>query len=78
MTKPDFVAQSAEPMTGKERRAWFDCRAIEMRDRGASWLQFSVDGPEAPTITLAEGWKERPPIQPAPHFQMTYVEDVSP
>lgn len=69
--KPDFVAQSAELMTGNQRREWFQARAVEFKEQGATWLQFSVDDADNPKIALIEGWRARPKVQPAPHFQMT-------
>ena len=71
MTDPDFVAQTAEPMTGADRRAWFGDRYAEFREKGATWMQYSVDDAENPLIALAEGWLVRPKAQPTPHFQMT-------
>ena len=71
MSDPDFVAQTAEPMTGDERRAWFQERAREFRDSGAAWMQQSVDDTRDPMTSLAEGWLVRPKVQPAPYFQRT-------
>ena len=70
---PDFAAQNGEPMTGKERQKWFQARAAEMKDQGATWLQMAVDDADNPTITLIEGWRQRPTKQPAPLFLMTAV-----
>ena len=73
--EPDFVAQSAEPMTLDERRAWFRNRYVEFREKGASWIQQAVDPSFDPMAVLAEGWLVRPKVQPEPHFQMTYEDE---
>ena len=70
MSDPDFVAQTAEPMTRDERLAWFQERNREFKERGATWAQYSVDDADNPKIALFEGWLVRPKEQPAPHFQM--------
>ncbi len=67
-TAPDLSAQSAEQRTPSERRAWFQCRAEDMRDEGATWRRMTVDDAGDPTVTLIEGWFERPAEQVAPHF----------
>ena len=67
---PDFVVQSAEPMTKDERWNWFQTCAREMREKKATWLQMSFDPKHDPMITLIEGWLVRPQVQPEPHFQM--------
>ena len=72
---PDFIAQSAEPMTPDERRAWFRDRYVEFRQKGATWMQQAVEPSNDPMIVLAEGWRVRPKVQPEPHFQMTYAPE---
>ena len=74
MTDPDFVAQTAEPMTADERREWFKVHYAEFREKGATWGQMAVDDTYDPMILLCEGWIVRPNVQPEPHFQMTYVQ----
>lgn len=71
MCGPDFVAQTAELISGDERRAWFKARTDEFRKQGATWMQVAVDDTDDPKVTLAEGWRLRPKEQPKPHFQMT-------
>lgn len=71
MTAPDFVAQTAEPKTGLERRSWFVKHADEFRAKGATFFQYSVDVAHNPYLCLVEGWKVQPNPQPAAHFQRT-------
>ena len=73
---PDFVAQTAEPMTAGERYKWFQVRAEEFRTEGAEWIQMSVDDTLEPLVLLIEGWRNRPMVQPPPHFLMTADKDI--
>ena len=70
MTKPDFVAQTAEPLTGEERIAWFRERAIEAYAEGVTRSRFSIH-PELAHLTLYEGWIEAADDVDDPHFQLT-------
>ena len=68
--KPDFISQTAEPMSKVETYEWFRNCSSRMRNEGATWIQYSMDPNSSPTIYLVEGWKIRPAIQPNPEFQM--------
>ncbi len=63
MTAPDFIAQSGEPMTADEARAWFRERGREMHEQGATWFQYSVDDVDEPKLHLVEGWRQQPKEQ---------------
>ena len=75
--KPEFVAQSAEPMTDAGRREWFLERAAEFQILGATFFQYSVNDIENPRILLVEGWRGKPPVNslPEPHFFMTEIKE---
>ena len=84
MSKPNFVHQTAEPMTGDEQARWFQDAADEMRKFGgaksvrytfeASWRPFPED-PDTPFlhhgICLCEGWLVAPTDWPEPAFSLT-------
>lgn len=67
--EPDFISQTAEPMTPEQRMEWFRWRAADAEEKGATWHRFS-SCPEMPEVILHEGWKVRPQDQGEPRFQM--------
>ena len=69
--EPVYIAQTAEPMSRDERRAWFQARGDDAREKGATWLRFSVDDAEKPTMALVEGWLKRPDDEGPQRWQMT-------
>lgn len=71
MTRPDFSAQNGDITDPEERRQWFQGRAEEFRQKGATFLQCSIH-PTIPNLALAEGWKERQNPTPPPHFHLTH------
>lgn len=71
--EPEFLAQTAEPMTGVERQAWFRARAVEANERGLYWARYSVDDADDPKITLIECWRECPDDHGEPRFQLVHA-----
>lgn len=69
---PDFIAQTAEPMTADEARVWYVSSAEAMRQQGAPWFRYSWDD-RSGQLRLVEGWKERPEHQGEPRWQLTSV-----
>lgn len=68
--EPDYLAQTAEPMTPDERREWFRSRAREAGAQGCVHGRMSVDDAENPTMALVEAWKVRPSDEGEPRWQM--------
>ncbi len=68
--RPDFSVQSAEIMDHWELHEWFRKTGYEMKDKGATWWQYSQNPNHEPPIYLVEGWLVRPVVQPAPHFHL--------
>ncbi len=67
MSEPNFLSQTAEPMTAAQRRAWCKARAGEADRQGARWHRYSHDA--ATGALLYEGWKQRPDAEGDPRFQ---------
>ena len=75
MSEPDFISQTAEPMTPEQRQEWFRWRVTEAENEGATFHRYSHH-PGNPDILLHEGWKVRPDDQGEPRFQFTPTEEV--
>lgn len=67
---PDFLRQSAEPMTSEEQGAWLTKVGREFWKAGASHVRYSVH-PDRPNLRLVEGWREHPGKEGAPRWQLT-------
>lgn len=76
LSEPDFLSQTAEPMTSERRREWYRARAREAESQGAVWHRFSYH-PEQTDILLYEGWKVRPDDEGEPRFQFAAKESQS-
>jgi hypothetical protein len=67
MSEPDFVFQTAEPMTQEQRMEWLRLHSGEANDEGATFHRASVH-PEIEHLTLLESWKVRPEDQGEPRW----------
>lgn len=67
--EPIYIAQSAEPRTTGELRAWFRARAEEGREQGCTWFRYSTSD-EIECLALVEGWAKRPPHEGKPRWQL--------
>ena len=67
--EPDFIAQTAEPMTPDERRIWVEAQVAAGRADGATFFRASVH-PEIAYLTLMEGWAKQPEDQGEQRWQM--------
>lgn len=70
MIEPDFISQTAEPMTTEQQRDWFQTQAAEAARNGATFHRFS-HYPSDARLLLYEGWKQAPKDQGEPRFQLT-------
>jgi hypothetical protein len=70
MGEPDFLSQTAEPMTPAERSMWFQARAREARASGAAHMRATVH-PDDENLLLFEAWKVRPDDEGEPRFQFS-------
>lgn len=66
--EPDFIAQTAKPMSIMERRKWVFERAAEFYHQGAVHHRLTAHE-TIPHLLLLEGWKVRPEEEGEPHFQ---------
>jgi hypothetical protein len=66
--EPDFISQTAEPMSKVERRKWAIERAAEFFNQGATHYRLTSHE-TIPNLLLLEGWKVRPEDEGEPHFQ---------
>lgn len=64
MTEPDYIAQTAEPKTDKQRRKWFD----EALKRRLTWARKSAHPTQ--NALLFEAWAERPADEGEPRWQL--------
>lgn len=73
---PDFMMQTAEPMSRDDRAEWVRKGFEDLHKKGARDMQVSIH-PVIPNLVLIEAWKI--PIvsgkYPAPYFQLTAIED---
>ena len=67
--EPDFLSQTAEPMTPEQRQEWFRFEAFQAAENGATFHRYSVH-PENLELLLYEGWKVRPDNQGEPPWQL--------
>lgn len=70
--KPDFSAQTGEPMTRNEKNEWFRNRVKEFRDKGATHMRAAWDDSFEPPLYLVEGWLVEPEDFPPPFFHLTH------
>ena len=66
---PDYIAQTAEPMTQDERFEWMRARTKEATAEGMTHGRFTLH-PTIPNLLLVEAWKERPADEGEPRWQM--------
>ena len=71
---PDFSAQTGEAKTDKDRHAWFQTRAKEIHEKGATWIRVARGTGDEEGLCLIEGWRLAPTVPPAPHFYMTLAK----
>ena len=73
--EPEYLAQTADfaDRTPDERRQWFQMRAGDAHRKGMTWLRFTVDHADNPTMALVEGWIVQPEDDGEPRWQMTTV-----
>lgn len=69
MNEPEFIAQTAEPMSSAERLEWIRAQAGEARTAGMTFGRASIH-PEQTNIVLYEGWRVQPKDQGEPRFQI--------
>jgi hypothetical protein len=55
---PDYLAQTAEPMTRDERLAWISARSSEAKAAGCQICRASVHE-VYPDLIIFEGWRDR-------------------
>lgn len=65
--KPDFAAQTSEPTTGDERRAWLNERCREFKAEGAQAARATLHE-SIPNLLLIEAWKNPRAEQGEPEF----------
>ncbi len=65
MEEPEFISQTAEPMTPQQKREWCRQQAEDATTKGATWHRWSEDN----NVVLYEGWLVRPVDQGQPRFQ---------
>ena len=73
--EPDFIAQTAEPMSEGERRKWASERAAEFFHKGATHHRLTIHD-TIPHLLLLEGWKVRPKDEGEPHFEFASRFDL--
>jgi hypothetical protein len=66
--EPDFVSQTAEPLTPEQGGNWCRQRAREAERKGAAHHRFTFHPDRR--ILLYEGWKVRPDDEGEPRFQL--------
>lgn len=71
--EPEFLSQSAEPMTPGQQREWFSMQAFHASERGATFHRYSHHQ-EKPDLILYEGWKQRPEDQGDPRWQLVPLD----
>lgn len=68
---PNFVSQTDEAMTEKERVDWFALRANEASKQGATFHRYSIND-DYDSLILYEGWRTQPTTDlPKPQFSLT-------
>ena len=72
--EPDFIAQTAEPMSKSERRRWFEERGGEFSRQGATHFRLTAHE-TIQNLLLLEAWKVRPEDEGEPHFQFAAQRD---
>lgn len=57
MKYPDFIAQTAEPMSDEDARRWYSDRTQYFKDAGCKTFRASAH-PSYSNFRLLEGWEE--------------------
>lgn len=68
--EPDFIFQTAEPMTSEQRMEWLLLHSREANEDGATFHRATIH-PDIPHLTLLESWKVHPDDQGEPRFALT-------
>lgn len=71
--EPDFISQTAEPMSSQERKEWAELQGREAIAKGATWHRWSQH-PNDKNLLLYEGWKVRPEDEGEPRFQLVRID----